>query len=140
MSDDVGGSPKPQRKPSIGAKASSLRKQLQDFGERKLRIEAELREEKQKLAKDLNEAERREKRRIRNRELNDQKRLKFLLGGLALAALRRLGRKAFALAATDLEALPSKDLQLLDEALLIGSHATVRAVGASDGLVDIIVE
>jgi hypothetical protein len=115
--DDSKDPSKGKRKPGLGAKASSARKRLEVFEERKRRIEDELREERQRLTTDLTDAERRENRRKRNEEMNRLKRVKFILGGLVVSALREEGEKALAFATKHLGRLKPEERQLIAEAL-----------------------
>ena len=107
----------------IGAHAAKKRMQLERFDEERKKLQEKLRRERDQLARDVAEVEARDRRRQRNKELTGQKRLKFILGGLVLAALREKGRDALSITAVDLDGLKPADRQLLDQVLDMAQSA-----------------
>ena len=100
----------------IGAQAARKRQELERFDEERKKLQEKWRQERDQLARDVAEVEGRDRRR-RNQELTDQKRVKFILGGLVLAALREKGLAALAITAQDLDRLKPMERQLLDQTL-----------------------
>ena len=102
-----------------GAVAQRKREELQRFDEVRRRRDEEIRRKREELLRLVKEADARERRQATNARLANDRRLKFVLGGLALAQLRAGGLVGLRLTADDLAGLPEKDRQLL-HALLAG--------------------
>lgn len=111
----------------IGARAARKREQLRRFDEERRRVQEKLRDEREQLAREVQEAESRERRRQRNQELADQRRLKFILGGVVLAAMREQGPTALRVTAEHLAGLSEADRTLLAKVLDLQSAAHSQA-------------
>ena len=111
---------------TIGAVAARKRDQLKQFEAARKRSIDKLNQERAALAQAVAEAEARERRRVRNQQMADQKRLKFILGGLMLGSLRSLGELGFSMTAEDLKQLPEKDRTLLTQVL--AAHVSASTV------------
>lgn len=120
----------------IGAQAARKRQELERFDEERKKLQEKWRQERDQLARDVAEVEGRDRRRRRNQELTDQKRVKFILGGLVLAALREKGLTALAITAQDLDRLKPMERQLLDQALDTARLPTPPAADASSNAKD----
>jgi len=127
-SETVNGSHAPR---GIGAQAARKRQELERFDEERKKLQEKWRQERDQLARDVAEVEARDRRRRRNQELTDQKRVKFILGGLVLAALREKGLTALAITAQDLDRLKPMERQLLDQALDTARAPTHPAADAA---------
>ena len=114
---------------STGSIAARKRNQLEQFEATRKRSIEKLNHARAELVKAAAEAEGRERRRARNQQMADQKRLKFILGGLMLDYLRTSGQAAFFMRTQDLEKLKEKDQRLLHEVLMF--TANTAAVGVS---------
>jgi hypothetical protein len=113
--------------PQLGAMARKKREQLERFDDERKRLQDKLRTEREELAREVAEVEARDRRRIRNGQLNSQKRLKFVLGGLVLTALVKNGRNAMTVTSEHLDRLSEKDSALLDQVLDAASASTANA-------------
>lgn len=111
----------------IGALAERKRQQLARFDEERRRAEEKARVEREQLAREMQEAVRRANRQQRNIELNEQKRLKFVLGGLWLGTLSRQGPGQFIVSAQDLLQLDDKERDLLHRVLSAMQLAAEKA-------------
>lgn len=105
---------------SIGAVAARKRDELEQFKAARRKAIEKLNEEQALLAKAVAEAEAQARRQTRNKQLDDQKQLKFILGGLVLGSLRALGEAAFAMTTEDLKKLSEKERELLNAVLTTG--------------------
>ncbi|UUZ68772.1 hypothetical protein LP416_02265 [Polaromonas sp. P2-4] len=106
----------------IGALAARKRQQLERFDEERRRADERARLERDQLLKDAKEAEMRAHRKQRNLEQTEQKKLKFVLGGLVLTALRTRGPAHFTVSSQDLTRLDEKERETLDR-VLAAMHA-----------------
>lgn len=102
------------RPTTIGRMALKKRQELERLKEEQRRLQQAYREEKERLERDLAEADRRDRRRQSLARQNDDKRMRFTLGGLMLEVLRVQGTLAFSVGPTDLARLKEVDRQLLD--------------------------
>lgn len=109
----------------IGALAERKRQQLERFDEERRRAEGKTRMEREQLAKEVQEANRRAQRQQRNLEQTEQKKLKFVLGGLMLTALRTHGPEHYTVSSQDLTRLDEKERQMLDR-VLAALHAAAQ--------------
>lgn len=110
--------PSVPRKPrSIGTLAARKRLELNQFEAARRRSIERLNHKRAELARTVAEAEAQERRRLRNEQMADQKRLKFVLGGIMLEALRTQGLTSLTITEQDLHRLGEKDRQLLDDVL-----------------------
>jgi hypothetical protein len=100
--------------PGIGKTAAKRRDQLRLLEEKRTRTLAQLNKARAELAHAVAEAEARERRRFRNQQMQEAKRLKFILGGLVLAAMRGVGPDGFTMSSQDLAQLREKERELLD--------------------------
>ena len=103
-----------ERPTTIGRMALKKRQELERLKDEQRRLQQIYREEKEKLERDLAEADRRDRRRESLARQNDDKRMRFTLGGLMLDNLRAQGVAAFSLGPMDLARLKEIDRQLLD--------------------------
>jgi hypothetical protein len=100
--------------PGIGKTAAKRREQLRELEEKRTRTLAQLNKARADLAQAVAEAEARERRRFRNRQMQEAKRLKFVLGGLVLEAMRGVGPDGFTMCSQDLVQLRDNERELLD--------------------------
>ncbi|NML48024.1 hypothetical protein HHL11_30025 [Ramlibacter sp. G-1-2-2] len=98
----------------IGKTAAKRRDQLRQLEEKRRKTLARLNEARAQLAQAVAEDEARARRRQRNQQMQEYKRLKFVLGGLVLTVMQSDGPAAFAMSSQDLFRLSDKDRQLLD--------------------------
>jgi hypothetical protein len=106
----------------IGVLAARKRQQLERFDEERRRADERARLERDQLLKEAKEAEMRAHRKQRNLEQTEQKKLKFVLGGLILTALRTHGPGHFTVSSQDLTRLDEKEREMLDR-VLAAMHA-----------------
>jgi hypothetical protein len=100
--------------PGIGKTAAKRREQLRVLEEKRTRTLAQLNKARADLAQAVAEADARERRRFRNRQIQEAKRLRFILGGLVLAAMRGVGPNGFTMSSQDLVQLRDNERELLD--------------------------
>lgn len=105
--------------PTIGKTAAKRRRQLELLEQRRRKTLAQLNLARAELAQAVAEAEARDRRRQRNRQLQDLKRLKFVLGGLVLSVIREAGGSEFAMTSGDLLRLTEKETELLKQVLTV---------------------
>jgi hypothetical protein len=139
MGGNMKGTPNDQQPPKRaprrpGAVAQRKREELQRFDEIRRRREEEIRRKREELLRLVKEADARVKRQATNTRLANDRRLKFALGGLALAQLRAGGLGGLQLTAAHLAGLPDKDRHLL-EAVLAGQEdaGAANSTGARSG-------
>lgn len=101
----------------VRATAEARRMELERFDAAHRRREEDRRRKREELLRIVKEAEGRAKRQATNARLANTQRLKFILGGLAVAQLRASGLAGLCLTAGELKQLPDKDRRLLDEFL-----------------------
>jgi len=125
------------RPTTIGRMALKKRGELERLKEEQRRLQQVYREEKEKLERDLAEADRRDRRRESLARQNDDKRMRFTLGGLMLDNLRAQGTAAFSVGPMDLTSLKEVDRQLLDGILArAGSTPPSPALSPSQDAAD----
>lgn len=119
--------------PTIGKTAAKRRMQLELLEQRRRKTLAQLNQARAELAQAVAEAEARDRRRQRNRQLQDLKRLKFVLGGLMLSVMRETGSAEFAMSSRDLLRLTEKDADLLKQVLTVIITSPEPVGGSADG-------
>lgn len=123
---------------AIGSLAARKREQLEQFNAEHRRLEEKRRKAREQLTNELNKIQTRERRRQRNQEQSDDKRIRFILGGLMLTALRSQGQEAFGVGPADLSRLKLTEFALLSEILArpvteVRPKAKPRAGGGASG-------
>lgn len=118
---------------TIGKTAAKRRMQLELLEQRRQKTLAQLNHARAELAQALAEAESRERRRQRNRQLQDLKRLKFVLGGLVLTVMREAGGSEFAMSSRDLLRLTEKEANLLKQVLTVVSPSFESSASPANG-------
>ena len=106
----------PTARRSIGGTVATKRKQLAHLTAEKKRKHAAYILARERLARDLAELEGHERRRQRVAELNEEKRVRFILGGIWLQALQSQP-SSFSLSLGDLTQLKPVERVLLDAVL-----------------------
>ena len=105
---------KPGRPVTIGRVTMKKRQELDRLKEEQRRIQQVYREEKAKLERDLAESDRRDRRRESLARHNDDKRMRFILGGVILEVLRQQGTTAFSFGPMDLTRMKVADRTSLE--------------------------
>jgi hypothetical protein len=118
----------------LGTMAAKKRQQLERFDAERKRMQEKQRREREELAREVAEVEARDRRRMRNEQQNDQKRIKFVLGGLVLTALIKDGRAKLSIASGDLDRLSDKDKALLAQVLAAALANSADAADAANDL------
>lgn len=113
---------------SMGSLAARKREQLEKFDAARRQLLEKQREERERLVRELAEADAKKRRRDKTQEVQKFKRAKFLLGGMLLAVVRECGHRPFVVTVDDLKHLTQKDRDIVEPVL--------QAMRASNNVAD----